>query len=150
MTVADRLFVYGTLHPDRAPAEIRGVVRCMKRIGEGTVMGTLHNLGDFPGLVLDGKQKIHGVLFELPDDPEALKKLDEYEEYVPSDPANSLFVRTKRTVTMAGGKKSQPWVYVYNRPLQIPCAVHSTLFLHCCCARFPLPPAPMMRRSARR
>jgi gamma-glutamylcyclotransferase (GGCT)/AIG2-like uncharacterized protein YtfP len=114
------LFVYGTLHPDRAPKEIQKVVRKMVPVGEGTVVGNLHNLGEYPALVVDGrrKQRVPGSVFILPDGPEALQALDRYEEFEPQDLKNSLFVRSKRTVTMANGTRKRCWVYVYNQKLQ--------------------------------
>lgn len=113
------LFVYGTLHPDRAPEEVRSVVRRMKPLGDGTVVGKVHDLGEYPALVVDGtrKQRIPGSVFALPDDPQALPALDRYEEFTPEDPKNSLFIRSKRTVTLAGGKRKRCWVYIYNREL---------------------------------
>jgi len=111
------LFVYGTLHPDRAPSEIRGVVTRLKRIGTGTVAGSVYELGEYPALVPTGRQRVAGTLFELPDDPQALKAMDEYEEFLPEEPENSLFIRKKRTVTRSDGRKEKHWVYVYNRPV---------------------------------
>jgi gamma-glutamylcyclotransferase (GGCT)/AIG2-like uncharacterized protein YtfP len=113
------LFVYGTLHPDRAPAGIKGVVKKMVPIGQGTIFGNLHDLGEYPALTLDGKnkQRVRGEVFALPDEPDALQKLDQYEEYLPNDPANSLFARSKRFVTLDNGTRRYCWVYVYNRKL---------------------------------
>ena len=113
------LFVYGTLHPDRAPAEIKGVVKKMIPIGRGTISGNLHNLGEYPALTLNGKkkQRVQGAVFDLPDDPDALQKLDQYEEYHPGDPANSLFIRSRRLVTLDDGTRRFRWVYVYNQKL---------------------------------
>jgi gamma-glutamylcyclotransferase (GGCT)/AIG2-like uncharacterized protein YtfP len=113
------LFVYGTLHPDRAPEEIKSVVKKMVPIGQGTVVGSLHDLGDYPALVLDGKrgQRVRGSVFALPDDPGTLQALDKYEEFEPEDPKNSLFVRSKRTVTFADGTRKRCWVYIYNQKL---------------------------------
>ena len=113
------LFVYGTLHPDRAPEEIESVVRSMVPLGRGTVVGNVHDLGEYPALVLTGKrnQRVHGSVFALPDSPNALKALDQYEEFQPDDPENSLFVRAKRTVTLADGTRKRCWVYIYNQQL---------------------------------
>jgi gamma-glutamylcyclotransferase (GGCT)/AIG2-like uncharacterized protein YtfP len=113
------LFVYGTLHPDRAPQEIRTIVKKMVPVGPGTIAGNLHDLGVFPGLTLDGKEKqrVPGTVFALPDDPEFLQKLDEYEGYLPDDPANSLFVRSKHLVVLDNGTRRYCWVYIYNRAL---------------------------------
>jgi len=114
------LFVYGTLHPDRAPGEIRNVVKKMIPIGSGTIAGDLHDLGDYPELTVDGKkkQRIKGAVFALPDDRETLRKLGQYEEYFPANPANSLFVRSKRLVTLDDGTRRFCWVYLYNRKLK--------------------------------
>ena len=113
------LFVYGTLHPDHAPDEIIGVVKKMVPMGQGTISGNLHDLGDYPALTVEGKkkQRIRGAVFALPDDPDALKKLDQYEEYLPDDPVNSLFVRSRRLVTLDNGTRRFCWVYIYNQKL---------------------------------
>ena len=115
--MTQELFVYGTLHPERAPKEIQKVVSKMVPIGKGTVVGNLHDLGDYPALVVDGKrkQRVSGSVFVLPDDPKALQVLDKYEEFEPQDLKNSLFVRSKRTVTLADGTRKRCWVYVYNQ-----------------------------------
>lgn len=113
------LFVYGTLHPDHAPAEIRSVVRRMKPLGGGTVRGKVYDLGDYPALTVheNPKQRVAGAVFALPDDPQTLPALDQYEDFRPDDPTNSLFIRTKRTVTLADGKRKRCWVYIYNQAL---------------------------------
>lgn len=110
------LFVYGTLHPDRAPEGIRDVVKKMVPIGPGTIAGNLHDLGEYPGLALDGdkKQKVRGTVFALPDDPEVLRRLDQYEGYIPSKPSKSLFIRVRRRITLDDGARRFCWVYIYN------------------------------------
>lgn len=116
------LFVYGTLHPDRAPTEIKTAVKKFVPIGQGTISGTLHDLGQYPALTLNGKkkQRVRGVIFALPDDPDILQKLDRYEGYLPADPANSLFIRSKRLVTFDNGTRSFCWIYIYNQKLPRP------------------------------
>ena len=113
------LFVYGTLHPDRAPDVVKDVVRRMIPIGRGTIPGNLHDLGEYPALTLDGRKKqlVQGSIFALPDDPEILEELDRYEGYLPDDPVNSLFVRSRRLVTLEDGPRRFCWVYVYNQEL---------------------------------
>ncbi|HWZ51240.1 MAG TPA: gamma-glutamylcyclotransferase family protein [Granulicella sp.] len=115
----DELFIYGTLHPERTPEEIAGVVSRLRPVGEGTIRGRLHDLGEYPAVVVDRgrRQKIAGSVFALPDDPEALASLDEYEEFRPADPQNSLFIRAKRMVTLANGRRRRCWVYLYNKEL---------------------------------
>lgn len=116
--MADQLFVYGTLHPDHAPPEIANAVKMLTPLGHGTIRGKLYDLGDYPAVVLPNRRhRIPGSVFALPDDSETLPRLDEYEEFKPSDPDNSLFVRTKRTVTLDDGSRRRCWVYLYNREL---------------------------------
>ena len=114
------LFVYGTLHPDHAPDEIRGVARQLRAIGPATVLGQLHDLGEYPALAKRGRRRpVSGTLFALPDDAETLGKLDAYEEFDPLKPETSLFRRRERTVTLQDGRKERHWVYVYNRDLPL-------------------------------
>jgi gamma-glutamylcyclotransferase (GGCT)/AIG2-like uncharacterized protein YtfP len=115
----NRLFVYGTLRPGYAPAEIADVVAALKPVGDGTIRGRLYNLGDYPGVVLDDKanEQIQGEVFDLPPDPALLARLDEYEEFYPQDPDGSLFMRLQTTVTLRNGSREKCWVYVYNREL---------------------------------
>jgi gamma-glutamylcyclotransferase (GGCT)/AIG2-like uncharacterized protein YtfP len=76
----------------------------------------LYDLGEYPGVVLDETgEKIPGKIFRLPEEPEVLKRLDEYEEFDASQPEGSLFVRKEWPVTRrSGSKKLICWVYAYN------------------------------------
>ena len=110
----DLLFIYGTLHPDRAPAEIAAAARRLVPHAHGTIRARLYNLGAYPGAILDDQAPpLHGELFTVPDD-ETLARLDRYEDYCPADPANSLFLREKAIVTLDDGSHQTCWVYVYN------------------------------------
>ncbi len=113
------LFSYGTLLPSLAPPEIKPTVRRLRRVGRGFVRGHLFDLGEYPGAVLNrtGSQ-IAGQIFELPDDPEVLDRLDKYEGFDPSDPKSSLFVRKRRYVQLQDGRKFFCWIYSYNRPVE--------------------------------
>jgi gamma-glutamylcyclotransferase (GGCT)/AIG2-like uncharacterized protein YtfP len=110
------LFVYGTLLPGRAPAEIAPTVDRLTTVGDGFVRGRLYDLGEYPGVVLDTRgEKIPGKIFRLPEEPEVLKRLDEYEECDATQPEGSLFLRKECPVTRRNGnKKLICWVYVYN------------------------------------
>jgi gamma-glutamylcyclotransferase (GGCT)/AIG2-like uncharacterized protein YtfP len=115
----DRLFVYGTLHPDRAPSEIAGVVARMTPVGRGTIRGMRYELGSFPAVVFDHRRAglVEGEVFLLPEDPEALPRLDRYEDYDPENLPSSLFRRERTTVTFNDGSQESCWVYLYNQPL---------------------------------
>jgi gamma-glutamylcyclotransferase (GGCT)/AIG2-like uncharacterized protein YtfP len=108
------LFIYGTLHPDRAPGEIAAVARRLTSIGPATIRARLYKLGAYPGAILDdAAPPVPGHVFTVPDD-ETLAALDAYEDYRPGDPANSLFLREKAVVTLDDGTHQTCWVYLYN------------------------------------
>jgi gamma-glutamylcyclotransferase (GGCT)/AIG2-like uncharacterized protein YtfP len=110
---APGLFVYGTLHPDRAPAEMHEVVRHFVLLGEGTVMGRLLDLGDYPGLVRHGPQQpVPGHVYAFPE--ETISALDAYEGFDPACPNGSLFLREKTAVTMADGSVEEHWIYLFQ------------------------------------
>lgn len=110
------LFVYGTLMQEFAPPEIVETVKNLKFVSEGFVYGSLYDLGEYPAVILGDSDKIFGQIFELPDDEEILRKLDEYEGVYPNNRKKSLFLR-KKTIAYSGNKKLQSWIYEYNQDL---------------------------------
>jgi gamma-glutamylcyclotransferase (GGCT)/AIG2-like uncharacterized protein YtfP len=115
------LFTYGSLQPGQAPAEIAPVVAGLEIAGRGYVLGTLHGLGPYPGAVLDqtSSHRIPGTIYRLPDDPEVLRQLDEYEEYFPDAPHTSQFLRELHPVHWEDGRVVGCWVYVAGEHLAI-------------------------------
>ena len=113
----ERIFLYGTLLPDHAPAEIADIAQRLRPVGRAFVRGRLYDLGEYPGAILDPSSDtmIVGKVFELPDDRGMPAKLDWYEGFDPSEPDGSLFVRMKSSVTLDEGGELQCWIYVYNR-----------------------------------
>jgi gamma-glutamylcyclotransferase (GGCT)/AIG2-like uncharacterized protein YtfP len=67
----ERLFVYGTLHPTKAPPEVADVVARMKSVGRGTIQGIRYELESFPAVVsgISGAGLVDGELYVLPEDP---------------------------------------------------------------------------------
>ena len=114
--MSDFLFAYGTLQPDYAPPAIAHVVARLELIGKGMMHGVLYDLGGYPGAVLDtsSRQKIHGVVLQLPEDAHVWRELDAYEDFDPASPESSLFVRILQPVVLATGDILQCWVYVFN------------------------------------
>ena len=115
--MSDYLFTYGTLQPNRAPAEIASTVAQLRPVGKGFVHGVLYDLGDYPGAVLNpsSKRRISGTVFRLSKDATVLRKLDEYEGFDSHAPDQSLFIRTLHPVTLATGDTIECWLYTYNR-----------------------------------
>lgn len=101
------VFVYGTLR--------RGGVRAMpglfpgaRFVGGGSVRGSLYDLGEFPGLLLEGSgPAVTGEVYEVDDD--VLDKLDEIEA--------SSFYRRERVEVSLGDERRACWVYVYDPEL---------------------------------
>jgi gamma-glutamylcyclotransferase (GGCT)/AIG2-like uncharacterized protein YtfP len=113
------LFVYGTLRPGFAPAEIASAVAQLHPIAEAHLQGTLYHLGQYPGLMLNPiTGKVHGIVFQFPPDDHLaatlLAQLDTYEDFHPHSPADSQFVRVLHPVTLDDGRSLPCWVYLYN------------------------------------
>jgi gamma-glutamylcyclotransferase (GGCT)/AIG2-like uncharacterized protein YtfP len=115
--MTDYLFIYGTLMPSEADDEIAHIVRRLRRLGAAYVRGRLYNFGEYPGAVIDHSANtlVRGELVELPADKGILDALDKYEEFNPSKPQKSLFVRKKAKIKLASGRTVEGWIYVYNR-----------------------------------
>jgi len=94
-----KIYVYGTLRPDKAEAD-----QLEK------VTGTMYDLGAFPGLVIEGQSVQRVVSCEVIEaDDDELAGLDRYEGYNPDDPEGSLYLRK----AFRDG-----WIYVYNQPYE--------------------------------
>ncbi len=111
------LFVYGTLRPGCAPAEIALAVAELRPVGEGFVSGALYDLGGYPGAVPDpvSNSRVAGTVMELPEDASVLEQLDAYEGFDPQAPETSEFVRVRQAVELSNGGKVECWFYRYNR-----------------------------------
>lgn len=111
------VFVYGLLRPGCAGFAELNLAKRAVVIGPDRIAGTLHDLGDYPGLAMGGESIVTGELL-LPRDEDVLADLDAYELYDPADPAGSEYLRIQ--VTTLGGRLA--WVYAYrgdlgNRPI---------------------------------
>jgi len=127
--MSEFLFTYGTLQPGHAPAEIAQAVNQLRPVGEGVVNGALYDLGDYPGAILDSASSaISGTVFELADDADLLRQLDDYEGFDPHAPRKSLFLRQLHPVRLATGQTLNCWVYVYNRKPDSARLVHDGIY----------------------
>jgi gamma-glutamylcyclotransferase (GGCT)/AIG2-like uncharacterized protein YtfP len=87
-------------------------------VGRGSIKAHLYDFGDYPGArdyQAEPGQRVQGELYRLRDADLALKMLDKYEDFSPSKPRRSLFIRKSVTVTLEDGKKKRAWAYIYNR-----------------------------------
>jgi gamma-glutamylcyclotransferase (GGCT)/AIG2-like uncharacterized protein YtfP len=111
------LFVYGTLkkHGQKVDISINNLE--LRFVGYGRIEAELFDLGDYPGAI-DTKSVgnyVYGEVYKINQFNEIIKKLDEYEDYYPNDPDNSLFIRKITTVEMEEGKELIAFVYFYNQ-----------------------------------
>ncbi len=123
----NHLFVYGTLLPERAPRRLAAAMASLPPLGPAWMRGRLYDLGRYPGAVSNSTTggRIWGETFALPDNCAVLKALDAYEGYNPAKPAGSVFVRSRRPVTLANGRRIRCWVYLYGRdPGKAPVVPH--------------------------
>jgi gamma-glutamylcyclotransferase (GGCT)/AIG2-like uncharacterized protein YtfP len=112
----DKLFVYGTLrrghplheHLDESSSQF---------LGHGRIKGRLYDLGDYPGAMPADSpgQEVAGEIYVLSDPESQLRKLDELEEFDPSNLEDSLFVRRLIEVELDDGRKAQAWAYFLPR-----------------------------------
>jgi gamma-glutamylcyclotransferase (GGCT)/AIG2-like uncharacterized protein YtfP len=120
------LFSYGTLQPGLAPADIELLMRDLPRRGRAYIYGLLYDLGEYPGVrLVESDSKVWGQVFELPTDPSLLRRLDEYEEFDPSNIDESQFLREKCMATLQDGNILEVWVYVYNRDVETAAVIES-------------------------
>ncbi len=102
-----KLFVYGTLMIKHAGRTRPG----SSYVKEASVVGTLVDLGAFPGYLMGGSTVIKGELLELDLTTDILDHLDRYEGFNKNDPDSSLYIRAV-TETQEG---DLCYTYVYNR-----------------------------------
>jgi gamma-glutamylcyclotransferase (GGCT)/AIG2-like uncharacterized protein YtfP len=108
----DQLFVYGTLR--------RGfrLHHCLIHLGaifqaDAKVAGELFDLGNYPGArpSNEGGIWVQGELFQLRNPLPDLTALDEVEEFIPTNPERSEFIRAMTDVILAGGRCEKAWIY---------------------------------------
>jgi gamma-glutamylcyclotransferase (GGCT)/AIG2-like uncharacterized protein YtfP len=104
------LFVYGTLKRT-PPGKRHRLLRDARFVNVASMSGSLYDLGRYPGVVRDPKDRgrVFGEVYEIPDEAahRALQALDKYE--------GSEFVRRRAYVTMRDGKRRSAWAYVLRK-----------------------------------
>ncbi len=110
------LFVYGTLlvkHNEFAAY----LQRHCTFISKAHVRGTLYDVGEYPGAIVDDSDGyIYGSVYHIDKADEVLPVLDEYEGISPDDPQPHEYLRLLTPIETDGGLLSC-WMYVYNWPV---------------------------------
>jgi gamma-glutamylcyclotransferase (GGCT)/AIG2-like uncharacterized protein YtfP len=103
------VFVYGTLR-ERARGPVQAALtQEWSFVGYGTVAADLYDLGAYPGAVprVAAGARVRGELYRVPNDPEALTRLDHHE--------GEEFARASVDVTRDSGESESAWIYWYRR-----------------------------------
>jgi gamma-glutamylcyclotransferase (GGCT)/AIG2-like uncharacterized protein YtfP len=106
------LAVYGSLRQKMGASHLLKDIPGVEYEGEDTVTGTLYDLGWFPGLKLNGNNKIIVEVYRVAPDHPILAVLNTFEGYYPENPKNSLFI-LRKTFLNSNGKEAM--CYEYNR-----------------------------------
>jgi len=105
------IFLYGSLRQDQSAYKELELDKYLNFVQKSTLMGSLYDLGEYPGLVQNPKHtKIAGELFEV-QDHEAIKILDKFERYYADNHAESLYLR--RCIQLEE-PNIEAWTYFYN------------------------------------
>lgn len=110
----DRIALYGSLMRGLGALESLGVASGLHFEGSCSIPGQLFDLGSYPGL-RPGSGRVRGELYRL-DRGEwrrALARLDEFEDFDPLRPNESLYLRVR--VDLLEPADCSAWLYVYNR-----------------------------------
>lgn len=118
--MSDYVFVYGTLMRGFKSHDSLSVSERAEFAGEGHCVGTLYDLGEYPGMTLEGDGRVRGELYRVDDD--VLNDIDRFERYYPESYDDSVFVRHLEQVV---DRDLDAWVYVYNLPIEDATVVES-------------------------
>lgn len=105
-----KIFVYGTL---MSGLEREKALFGSKFLGSGYIIGSLYNLGQYPGLK-QGHDKVFGEVYEI--NSETLENLDQIDGYCADQAENSLYIRKNISVSLGTGSCNAE-TYIYNLPV---------------------------------
>ena len=108
--VGDWIALYGSLMRGLEGAAALALGDRLRYAGPCILAGELFDLGAYHAL-RPGNGRVVGELHALRD-LEALKSLDAFEDFRPSEPRASVYLRER--VELLEPKGAQAWVYVYN------------------------------------
>jgi gamma-glutamylcyclotransferase (GGCT)/AIG2-like uncharacterized protein YtfP len=117
-----RFFFYGTLVAGHSNPVARMIHERLTALGPATTKGLLYGVGKAEGwypVLLPGDGIVHGALYAASDafDARDLARMDDYEDYDPSRPAASLYVRERVEIATPDGAVGPAQAYRFNQPL---------------------------------
>ena len=114
------LFVYGTLRPSFGHPLGLALAREGGFQGIAQVPGSLYDYGEYPVAIPDstGCEKLVGEVFAIPSDHSLISELDLYEDYHPTNPQQSLFVRSEVAATFSNGECRDVEIYWYQASVE--------------------------------
>lgn len=95
-------------------AQRLGVEAALHFRGPCVIAGRLVDLGAYPGLVR-GSDRVVGEFYDLVD-ARAIETLDAFEDFDPTAPSTSLYLRC--FVELMEPDSQHAWVYFYNGPVE--------------------------------
>ena len=112
-----QIFVYGSLRSGFKHPAYEYMSKYFKLVGEGTVKGTLYDMGSYPAAIPTQENNfILGELYELKSESEftwAMEQLDDYEGVNPNDGEEPLYVRAIASVYIKD-QTIPAWIYWFN------------------------------------
>ena len=115
--MAELVFFYGTLMTGFDRRRRIGIDPKMRYRGRGWIQAALFDIGLYPAAVPADDGRVWGEVFELLEPAAVLDALDGIEGYRPSEPDNSLYVRSEIAVHLPEDVVEKAWAYFYNAPL---------------------------------
>lgn len=110
--MSEFVFLYGGLMRGFETHESLNLDTMTDFLGGASCRGTLYDLGEYPGMTLEGNGRVLGELYR-PRNDEAIPLMDRHEDYHPESRQGSTYVRRLEEMV---DRDLKAWVYVYNGP----------------------------------
>lgn len=108
--MSELVFLYGSLMRGFEMHDALDLPRMTEFVGEARCRGRLYDLGDYPGMTLEGTGRVQGELYRVQGDG-AIEMIDRHEGYYPETREGSTYVRRLEEMV---DRDLKAWVYVYN------------------------------------
>jgi len=113
------LFIYGTLLSGIGHPMHDVLARYTAPLGAGHINGKLYDVSDYPALVLSNNTSklVWGEIYQIQDEAELFKYLDEYEGCAPHSRKPYEYHRNMVTIHDASQHSLLAWTYLYKSPV---------------------------------